>query len=57
MSDEIFVTRDGDELTTPEAIQMLMRRNRELETRLGELSDLVNLLIGRIHLLEREIGN
>ena len=57
MSDEIFVTRDGDELTTPEAIQMLMRRNRELEARLGEVSDMVNLLIGRIHLLEREIGN
>ena len=50
-----FVDHRGNEFTEPEAIQDLMRRVTSLETRNDELSDLINVLIGRIGLLERQL--
>ena len=50
-----FADNHGNEFTEPEAIQELMRRVTSLEERNDELSDLINVLIGRIGLLERQL--
>jgi hypothetical protein len=53
MANEIFVTLEGEELNSAEAIQYLLKKNRALEERMWEVSDMVNLLIGRISFLEQ----
>lgn len=55
--DVYFIDTLGNEFTEPEAIQDLMRRVTSLEERNDELSDLVNVLIGRIGLLENQLGD
>ena len=55
MTDAVFVTPDGEELNTAEAIQLLMRKNRDLDERVSELSDLLNILIGRCHRIESKL--
>ena len=47
-----FVTENYGELSSNEAIQLLLRRVSKAEERVAELSDLVNILIGRIAVLE-----
>lgn len=50
--DVTFVTENHGELSSNEAIQLLLRRVSKTEERVAELSDLVNILIGRIAVLE-----
>lgn len=50
--DVTFVTENYGELSSNEAIQLLLRRVSKTEERVAELSDLVNILIGRIAVLE-----
>ena len=50
--DVTFVTEKFGELSPNEAIQLLLRRVNESEERIAELSDLVNILIGRISHLQ-----
>lgn len=57
MTDPTFVDRNDNEFSRDEAIQELMRRTSNAEDRVAELSDLVNILIGRINSLETKINN
>lgn len=53
--DVYFIDNHGNEFTEPEAIQDLMRRVSNLEERNAELSDLVNILIGRLGEIDRKV--
>jgi len=52
---EIFVTKDGTELTMAETVQQLMSRVTELEEQLNETNECYSVLLERICYLENGI--
>ena len=55
MADVKFVTLEGDELTIELAVQRLMHRVSELETKLTETQSMQDNLLKRIHYLEAHV--
>lgn len=55
MTDVLFVTKEGEELTIELAVQRLMNRTSELEIAIKEINRENSFLIQRINYLENHV--